>query len=147
MHPTKTPTSTRQIPMSPIVAASFMAEKQYQLENKLRWLSSVDGYNNFIFISQNGKPRINIDVDAVIRRMVASYNKYVLANSEPPVFLPHITCHTFRHNFATGLFESGIDAKINQSYLGHSDISTTMNIYTHVTQESKNQANPFSALP
>ncbi len=139
MHPTKTPTSTRQIPMSPIVAASFKDEKQYQLENKLRCLSSVDGYNNFIFISQNGKPRINIDVDAVIRRMVASYNKNILANSETPVFLPHITCHTFRHNFATRLFESGIDAKIIQSYLGHSDISTTMNTYTDFFPEVKSK--------
>lgn len=40
--------------------------------------------------------------------------------------------HTIRHEFATMLFEAGIDVKTAQAILGHSNFQTTMNIYTHV---------------
>ncbi|UEX90611.1 site-specific integrase [Staphylococcus ratti] len=50
--------------------------------------------------------------------------------------LRKIHVHGFRHTHASLLFESGATLKEVQTRLGHSDINTTMDIYTHITQSS-----------
>ncbi|EME7138811.1 tyrosine-type recombinase/integrase, partial [Enterococcus faecium] len=51
-----------------------------------------------------------------------------------------ITIHGFRHTHCSLLFEAGLSIKEVQERLGHSDIHTTMNIYTHVTKKQKERA-------
>lgn len=136
MHPPKTKASIRQIPMSTIVSQAFKNEKVYQENLGVSCIDTVDGYSNFVFISRNGHARRTSSVDLAIKQMVAKYNKRASA-SESPIFLPDISCHTFRHNFATRLFECGVEPKIVQSYLGHSTISITMDIYTDFFAETQ----------
>ncbi|HEP2851155.1 TPA: tyrosine-type recombinase/integrase [Streptococcus pyogenes] len=50
--------------------------------------------------------------------------------------LPQITIHGFRHTHASLLFESGLSLKQVQHRLGHGDLQTTMNVYTHITQSA-----------
>lgn len=48
-----------------------------------------------------------------------------------------ITAHQLRHDFATMLFEAGIDLKDAQDLMGHSDINLTHSIYTHIRDKRK----------
>ena len=56
----------------------------------------------------------------------------ILKNSE----LPEIRIHGFRHTHASLIFEAGMTLKQAQMRLGHSDLKTTMNVYTHITQKA-----------
>ena len=56
-----------------------------------------------------------------------------------PLLLPHISAHTLRHTACTRMAECGIDIKVLQSIMGHSDITITMNIYNHASYERDQQ--------
>ncbi len=51
--------------------------------------------------------------------------------------IPHINYHALRHTFATRCVAAGFDLKALSEILGHSSVSTTMEIYVHPTMETK----------
>jgi integrase len=63
------------------------------------------------------------------------YNKFCAAMGSKD-----ITAHIFRHNFATMLYNAGVDIKSAQSILGHKSIHVTMDVYTHLDAQKRDVA-------
>lgn len=75
--------------------------------------------------------------------VIDSYNeketKKAKEEMREPVLLPSFSAHILRHTFCTRLCECETNVKVIQSLMGHSDFSTTMDIYTDVTEEKKQE--------
>jgi integrase len=65
-----------------------------------------------------------------------SINKHA-NNIDVPMVIATFTPHELRHTFCTIMFEAGIDALTAKEQLGHSDIKTTLSIYTHLSAQHK----------
>lgn len=134
----KTETSNRQVPMMDFVKEAFRMEKAYQEATGVKCEVVVDGYTDFIFVNRIGSVQHQGTLNKAIRRIIRDCNdEALLKGGEDPVLLPHFSCHTLRHTFTTRMCEAGVNVKVIQDTLGHSDISTTLNIYADVTKELK----------
>ena len=54
-----------------------------------------------------------------------------------PIVIPHFSCHNLRHTFCTRFCENENNIKVIQEIMGHSDITTTMDVYAEATKEKK----------
>jgi len=54
--------------------------------------------------------------------------------------LPPMRFHDLRHSYASALIESGIDMKTLSELLGHQQMSTTANIYAHVSERMRERS-------
>ncbi len=136
INDTKTPASKRLIPMTTAVKHAFLQERTMQDELGINCNAMVDGYTDFVFLNRFGNVHHQGSLNKVYKRIIRDCNDAeFLKNNNPKFLLPNFSCHNLRHTFATRLCESGANIKAIQSILGHSDISTTMNLYTDSTSE------------
>ena len=123
----KTESGERFVPMSNEVAASFRRIIQNRL--KPRKEPMIDGYTGFLFLDKNGLPMVALHWEHYFKHI---RNKY---NSIYKIQLPKITPHVCRHTFCSNMAKSGMNPKTLQYIMGHSDISVTLNTYTHIKFE------------
>lgn len=140
--PVKTDGSRRTIPMLPEVAKRLKKHKAEQAKLHMmmgdKW-KPAKGLENLVFTTMFGKPLMTLSVGRYIDSTVNAVNrteeKRAAAEHRKPVVMESFCPHSMRHTFATRALEKGIPPRVVQSYLGHSTIDMTMNIYTHVTAE------------
>ena len=141
----KTRASIRQVPLIEIARDALEQERRYHEGLELTCNAEIDGYTDFIFLNRFGSVYNESALNRALKRIIRDCNNEEFEKSDDPkVLLPNFSCHTLRHTFTTRMVEAGINVKVIQDALGHSDISTTMNIYADVTKELK--MSEFDAL-
>lgn len=118
----KTKSGYRDIPMTQTVYDLLMDIKNQQ-SSKRKILSFE--FAEHVFLNSNGNLTANSGYD--------NYLKYICKKAD----IQRISMHTLRHTFATRCIESGMKPKTLQKILGHANISITMDLYVHVTEDEK----------
>ncbi len=138
IHTPKTHSSIRQVPLMDFAKEALEQEKLYQEGVGLTCNVTIDDYTDFVFLNKNGSVHSESSLNRALKRIIRDCNTEEFEKTEmPPVLLPNFSCHILRHTFTTRMVEAGVNIKVIQDALGHSDISTTMNIYADATKELK----------
>lgn len=99
----------------------------WQLETRLangdRWIDTP-----YVFTGEHGGHMAPDTLSGYLSRFEKKYN------------LPHIHAHKFRHSMASVLYFSGADPVSISKRLGHAQVSTTQNIYSHLIEQADTQS-------
>jgi len=128
VEPPKTKKSYRKVPINS-VCRKFL-ESQLELKSVVSQKRPKQ-QNDYVFVTKFNTPLNSVIYSDAIKAVIRQINLARPFDNQFEVF----SGHTFRHTFATRCFESGVDAKVVQSYLGHASLKMTMDLYTHVTEE------------
>ena len=124
INTTKTNAGKRVIPMQDDVYECF--ERILARRPKLKVEPMIDGYSGFLWFDKDGKPMVALHWEKYFQHAVDKYNSIYR------VQLPRITPHVCRHTYCSNMAKSGMNPKVLQYLMGHSDISVTLNTYTHL---------------
>ena len=145
MHITtpKTESGKRIVPMFEAVRKALLQEKKQQMKQGFN-STIIDGYSGFIFTNRCGYVHNPQTINRAIKRIYTACNEQEVEQAKKehrqPVLIPHFSVHNLRHTFCTRFCENETDLKIIQEIMGHSDITTTMNIYNEATKERKQES-------
>ena len=135
----KSESGNRTIGMTSQVRNAFLEQKALCIRLGRRSVVEVDGYKDFIFLNNWNRPYTTTGFNAVLGRIVTHYNKEEQKKAEKekrkPLLLPHISNHILRHTGCTRMAEAGMDIKVLQTIMGHSDPAITLKVYDHVDNE------------
>ena len=123
----KTESGERYVPMSPQVIECL--QRIIHNRKKPQKEPMIEGYTGFLFLDKNGQPMVALHWEHYFKHIL---NKY---NSIYKVQLPKITPHVCRHTVCSNMAKSGMNPKTLQYMMGHSDISVTLDTYTHLKFE------------
>lgn len=124
----KTKTSIRTVPIPSSVIPILEKHKIQQNKERLKLGDSYLNNDGYVFTTESG----NL-IDP--RNLLRAYMRALKSGG-----IMYRKFHNLRHTYATRLFEEDVPLKTVQELLGHSDLSVTSNIYTHVMPAKKNDA-------
>lgn len=116
----KTKASRRSVPISEELAGLLRKHRQKILQDNMKAGRSNNEFN-LVFQSNNGTYLEQANITRTWNRVLAKAK------------VDRLGFHGIRHSFATRLAENNIHPKVTQVLMGHSNISTTLDIYSHVS--------------
>lgn len=120
----KTESGVRYVPMTDEVAKCFQRIIKNRIAPKVEPI--IEGYTGFLFLDKNDMPMVALHWEKYMQHILEKYNSIY------KVQMPKVTPHVCRHTFCSNMAKSGMNPKTLQYIMGHSDISVTLNTYTHV---------------
>ena len=123
----KTESGKRVIPMDEEVYKCFATILARRKPPKVE--PSIDGYSGFLYFDKNQNPMLAMHWEKYFLFAVEKYNSIY---KKP---LPKITPHICRHTYCSNMAKKGINPKTLQYLMGHSEISVTLDTYTHFKLE------------
>lgn len=126
----ETTTKTGNERYIPLPEETFALLRRYSTEQKELRLLMGDRWHetDFVFTQDDGQP---IRPDSITQWLAGFSERHGL---------PHINPHAFRHTAASVMITHGTDVVTVSKMLGHAKVSTTEDIYSHVIEDSKQQA-------
>ena len=124
----KTQRSRRTISLPEPVAKALRQHRTNQLKERLRLGHTWEDLHGLVFTKESGSP---------LTPTTVSYHFHGLLRN---AVLPRMRIHDLRHGAASLMAAMGIPPRVAMELLGHSQISTTMNIYSHIASEYGREA-------
>ena len=122
----KTRNSNRLVPFGEVLQALLLRHRQRQLD----LIKKFRGYKDrdLVFARETGAPYYPDSFRKILHRILHKAG------------IPNVRVHDLRHTCATLLMMSGVNPKIVQEVLGHSNVNVTLGIYSHTMPSLKRSA-------
>ncbi|MDO4188362.1 MAG: tyrosine-type recombinase/integrase [Lachnospiraceae bacterium] len=120
----KTESGNRYVPMNDEVIECF--KRIIQNRKKPKAEPMIDGYVGFLFLDKDDEPMVAMHWEKYFQHICQKYNSIYR------VQMPKVTPHVCRHTFCSRMAAARMNPKTLQYIMGHSDISVTLNTYTHL---------------
>lgn len=125
----KTPRSRRRIPLPASVVRALSNHRRQQAEERLKGGSAYQSLD-LVFATSEGQPLIRLNV-------VQKHFKPILKRAKLP---ENLRLYDLRHTCATLLLSANENPKVVSERLGHSSITLTMDVYSHVLPDMQQGA-------
>lgn len=122
----KTKRSKRVITLDDETLNVLKLWKRQQIKEYFQAGKAYQHNSNYIFTNNKGKWLLTATMKVKLSSFFCKHNE-----------LKKITPHGFRHTHASLLFEAGITAKIISDRLGHNNVQTTLDMYTHINDNQR----------
>ena len=123
----KTVNNIRKVEIPPFLTEMLKHHKVMQNENRLKLANKYEN-NNLVFCNKYGNYLTSVTTNVKFKEILKNLN------------MQDRCFHDLRHSYATRLFELGENPKTVSELLGHANVTTTLDIYTHVLDSMKEKA-------